>query len=319
MVEWKSTLAVAAAAVAIASCSGGGHGSQDDDLDAGPVFDGEPGELLWAVNLGGRDYLGDGAWCMCNQGNTLASFEENSFAVGGAFVGTAVFGEGSEAETWVQAAGGWIDWDMFAARYRSDASLEWLVHVGGQMIPPESYLGYDVGDKVTRLAATADGDLMAYGEVEVGAVLGEGEPGETEADERSFLARYRGDGNLDWVRFVPGDHPECEDDSLSMQAYMGTSPQGRSVVASNFSRKAVLGHGEPGETRLIAGDDDIVDKEKKRACFVAAYEPEGDLSWALKVDRPHTNDACGMKDMVVGEEERWSPRGILGRGTGSMK
>lgn len=303
-------------AVGAASCSGGGHGSQDDGVDAGPAFDGEPGDLLWAVNLGGRDYLDDNSWCMCNQGNALAPFDDGSFAAGGAFVGMAVFGEGSEAETWAQAAGGWADWDMFTARYRADASLEWLVHVGGQMVPPDSYLGYDVGDKVTRLAATADGDLMAYGEVEVGAVLGEGEPGETVAEERSFLARYRDDGTLAWVRFIPGDHPECEDDSLSMQAYLGTSPQGKSVVASNFSRTAVLGQGEPGETRLVAGDDDIVDKEKKRACFVASYEPEGDLSWALKLDRPYTNNSCGMNDMAVGEDGAVVATGNIEPGNG---
>jgi hypothetical protein len=148
-------------------------------------------------------------------------------------------------------------------------SLAYAVRAGGDEQDPDVYMYRDVGCMVEPLD---DGSVYLAGQVGEGAVFGEGTPNETTLPNwgigwsDGFLARYRPDGGLDWVRRIGGDF---EDHAHGVDAFA----DGSAVVAGCFdSFELVLGEGEPNETVLVTDN---------RNAFAARYAPTGELDWAV--------------------------------------
>jgi len=125
-----------------------------------------------------------------------------------------------------------------------------------------------------------DGSVCLAGQVGEEAVFGEGTPAETTFPNLGvgwsdgFLARYRPDGDLDWVRLIGG---EFEDHAYGVDAFA----DGAAVVAGSYdSFELVLGEGEPNETVLYTSN---------RSAYAAKYAPTGELDWAVSF--PSTDDA----------------------------
>ena len=79
-----------------------------------------------------------------------------------------------------------------------------------------------------------------------------------------FLARYRADGQLGWVKRAGGSAAEV---SLGLAAL----PDGHAYVTGYFAETATFGPGEAGQTVLTsAGGNDI---------FLATYRADGTLDW----------------------------------------
>jgi hypothetical protein len=117
-----------------------------------------------------------------------------------------------------------------------------------------------------------DGSVYLAGQVGDGAVFGEGTATETTFPSwgvgwsDGFLARYRPEGGLDWVRRIGGD---SEDHAWGVDAFA----DGSAVVAGFFdSFELVLGEGESNETVLFTND---------RSAYAARYAPTGELDWAV--------------------------------------
>jgi len=129
-----------------------------------------------------------------------------------------------------------------------------------------------------EIAPLDDGSVYLVGHVGEEAVFGEGTPAETTFPMNTgwsdgFLARYRPDGGLDWVRRIGGDN---EDHVFGVDAF----DDGSAVVAGCYdSFELVLGEGEPNETVLFTND---------RSTYAAKYAPTGELDWAVSV--PSTED-----------------------------
>jgi len=90
---------------------------------------------------------------------------------------------------------------MYLARYSASGELEYVAH------------SINAGTGASALAAGPDGSLFVAGTTGARAVFGPGEPGEVDSasveNPRTFLARYRTDGTLDWLRFgggIPATH-----------------------------------------------------------------------------------------------------------------
>ncbi|HDS30397.1 MAG TPA: PKD domain-containing protein [Firmicutes bacterium] len=204
------------------------------------------GELEWAKRAGGKEW--DESW-------GITAFSDDSVAVAGYFMGTAIFGLGEPNETQLESAG---SEDLFIARYNSDGSLLWAKRAGGT----DSDSGYSI-------TALSDNSVIVCGYFESVAIFGEGEPNEIQLDSSGgydiFVARYNSVGALEWAKNAGG----AGDD----RGFTLTTLSDNSVVISGwFQETSTFGSGEPNETLLVSvGYYDI---------FLARYNPDGTLAWA---------------------------------------
>jgi len=200
------------------------------------------GRIQWAEQAGGSQ--ADTAL-----GISCASTGE--FAVAGSFGGLAVFGDAQTSGQEIVSRG---SEDIFIAGYAADGSLDWLRSAGG--------LDTDIATDVELLS---DGSVLLTGYCMARAVFGSGEPEEQETGAGPFLAKYGTNGNLEWAVNASG-----QGGGFSIEA-LG---DGSILLAGSFSGTLLLGEGSENETSLTsAGEQDI---------FVASFDSEGDLSWAMK-------------------------------------
>jgi len=225
------------------------------------------GKLIWAKRAGGPhdDY-----------GSDIAVLPDGSALVTGFFAATATFGPGEPNETSLTAELEALEYEMFLAKYDQDGMLVWAKKVPGSM-PWLQGMG-------RGMTALPDGTAVVTGGFTGEVTFGPGEPNETTltADnwyvsyyyDDVFIARYRSDGTLMWVRQATG---RMDDEGFDVAGL----PDGSTLVTGYFMVTATFAPGEPQETALTAaGDYDG---------FVAKYSPDGVLQWVRQI---RGRDAC---------------------------
>ena len=160
-----------------------------------------PGEsgVTTLTSAGGTDafvarYNADGTLALAkraggssnDQGQGIAVFPDGSFVVTGRFEDSATFGLGESGVTTLTSAG---LYDVFAARYSANGTLEWAKRAGGSDL--------DMGQGI---AAFSDGSLVVTGHFMGSATFGYGEINATTLTAiflyDVFVARYNADGGL---------------------------------------------------------------------------------------------------------------------------
>ena len=235
--------------------------TSDDQRDVFLARYDAAGALIYAVRAGGT---GD------DEAFGLAVSPDGTIAVVGFFAGTATFGPGEPQATTLVSAG--AD-DVFLARYATDGTLLGAHRAGGP--------NFDQGIAV---AAAADGTFLITGTVEGDATFGPGEAGEVTLTSDSlstdlFLARYRADGTLAWVRHTAGTGDEVPS-AVAITADGGGFVAGR--VAGGGS---IFGPGEAAAT-TVAGD--------ASDAFVARYAADGAFVRVRRVVGPGRDEALGV-------------------------
>lgn len=195
--------------------------------------------------------------------------------------------------------------------------VAWAVRAGGPQY-----------DFAAGIGAAGDGSSVIGGAFQESIIFGPGETAETElvsaGDWDAYLARYNPDGSLAWARGIgspvydrawsvsmapdgsvvaAGSFPDAfvvkydrdgallwESGAEGLQSVWGRGvsalADGGCLVAGWLSGTATFGAGEPNQTELVSqGMGDV---------FVARYDPEGSLAWAVRAGGAQDNDARGI-------------------------
>jgi len=216
---------------------------------------------------------GDVQWATCaNQADAygLVVMDDGGAVVAGEFEYSAVFAPGTAEEVTVTAH---ERYDMFVARYDDDGKLLW-VRTGG-------------GEGRTHAAAVApmpDGGVAISGSFARHAVFGAGEANELTVDSDTgdgiFVARYRDDGTLVWVRGLPAMRTD-EGSALA------SLPDGSIVIAGHFGR-------------TVAFDTVILEPQGGSDAFLVRLDPSGTVLWAVRAGGPGADFADALAVMPDG-------------------
>jgi len=178
---------------------------------------------------------------------------------GGLAFGEAVFWTGQPDQRTIPLPA--PEGSMFLARASSSGTLTWLRTAGNSG-----------GASVDAMAAIGEDVLVAggfgYGTQDV--ILGAGEPSETHLKQNGmFLARYRSDGSLAWARPTGGN-------AFVTTTELASTPEGGAVAVGQFDFSPIFGPGESKATTLVHSGGN-------NSGFIARFEPDGSLSWALPI------------------------------------
>ncbi len=227
------------------------------------IFVGNDGNLLWAIRAGGTpsDY---------GMGTTTLS--DDSSVVTGRFYDIVTFGDGEANETVLESDG---EQDIFVARYNADGSLAWAKRAGGTE-----------QDWSNGIATLSDDSTVVTGFFWDSATFGEGESNETvlvsAVTMEIFVARYNPDGTLAWAKRAGGT-------GYGRGNGITTLSDDATVVTGSFRDSATFGEGEANETVLVSvGGCDI---------FVARYNPDGTLAWALRAGGADNDLSYGISTL----------------------
>ncbi len=139
------------------------------------------GELVWAKRAGGTEV--DHAF-------GIDTTESGESVVTGTFLGTATFGPGENEETALTAD----SVDGFLARFNADGDLVFARQIGGVGV-----------QNPAAVAATPSGDAVVVGLFTVDLTI-EDEERTATGSQDGFVARFSGNGNLEWLQTAGGDN-----------------------------------------------------------------------------------------------------------------
>lgn len=207
------------------------------------------GALVWAkstTGVGAQDVRG------------VEVFPDNSLTISGAFQdGTAILGLGEPGEVQLTPVGGA---DGFVARLSSSGQLVWARGIGAG--------GFDAARSVT---AVPDGTTVVAGDFSGTAILGAGEPNQTQlvGPNDMFVAKYQSNGDLIWARSAGG--------TLWEYGFgVSTSADGSVFVGGGF-----YGNAQFGSTTLVSVDSwDL---------YVTKLNASGAFVWARRSGGPGNN------------------------------
>ena len=233
------------------------------------------GALLWARREGG---LGE------NDAGTVSSdFPDGSFVVAGTFEDRAVFDTGTLPPT-VLNAGGPYDSNIFLARYERDGDLVWVSGAGGPAPDVAPGLTTAPGGGIFMTGTFED-----YAEFGVPAVQAPLRVNAYSSIDRDvFIARYHGDGTVDWVRKATGIDI---DDGLAVAAFL----DGSVVVTGSFTDTILFAPDTADEIRLTA--ETILDRD----AFVARYDRDGNLEWVRHAQGIDDDEAIAVAVIMGGD------------------
>jgi len=281
----------------------------------------EDGQLLRARRAGGD---GD------DVANGIAGFTDGSVAVTGSFVQSATFGPEEENETtlhaeidepcYLKGSGEYWEYrDIFVARFDSTGDLEWATSEGGFC-----------DDEGKAVVASADDSLFVTGYFRKNGVFGQGQSGQVELTgsscqsswstsnytyyyddyiDTAFAARYDAGGQVKWAAQGAGNSEPpldmCTDKTTgaSVGRAISVTPDGRAIVAGTFLGITTFGEGEVNETVFQDIDDDGWEDT-----FVATFQPDGSLDWAIRAGGGHWGYGLGM---VLGPDDAFVLTGFF--------
>jgi hypothetical protein len=190
---------------------------------------------------------------------------------GNSTTGDVVLGPGEPSEIHLALNG------FFFARYRADGSLAWGRSTGGNHF----------GD-INRIAATADGGLVAVGAFYGTVTFGPGEPNQTtlvdtdtNVNDDGYIARFDAAGNLAWALQIRGPQRDLVQDVL-------VAPDGGAIVVGAFADNTVLPSRGGASVTLTVAPGDGID------LFIADYDPDGSLRWVRQASGPAQLDPNGL-------------------------
>jgi hypothetical protein len=186
-----------------------------------------------------------------------ATLTDGSCVVVGSFSGPTTFAPGDISETTIASQGEFDLPDAYVMLFGPAGHLSWL-----------RTFGAGGADFAYGVSTFPDDTFVVTGQITGTVVFQAGLPDQTtivtNGIHRMFVATYRSDGSLAWVRQDGGDS------GLSVGAF----PDGSCVVAGSLISTRTFGAGEPSETVLTLpypGTPNL---------FVARYATGGDLAWA---------------------------------------
>jgi len=198
------------------------------DLDVYVMRLAPDGALSWVRRAGGtgEDTIA-----------SLSALADGSSTIAGRFSGTAVFGPGEANETTLSTP---ALKDTFVARLASDGTLVWARRAAETPLSAGDVRAVSL-DGGAYLVAGAFGDDLDLD--------GGGTELTSTGDRDLFLARFAGDGALEWYAAAGGAAAEA------LEA-VHASASGRVCLTGSFtSEAAVFGAGEPNETVLTKPPD----------------------------------------------------------------
>ncbi len=156
--------------------------------------------------------------------------------------------------------------DGFLAKFRSDGGLVWARRFGGSSSSETEY--------GSRVAIAPNGDCLVVGEYDGAADFG----GVTLPDAgvyATFVARFRPDGSVAWVRPVAAGLP-------GTRRGVAVDPAGNILVGGDFRGSLTLG-------------SQTVDARGYGNVFVAKFDPAGNPLWVTAAggDDPQRSDGLG--------------------------
>lgn len=201
---------------------------------------------------------------------SIATFTDGSCVVTGSFAGTCIWGLGEPGQTTLTSTG---STDIFVARYKADGTLAWARRAGGGLV-----------DHAWGIATVPDGSCILTGSFQDVATFGAGQANVTvlddvDGDGDAFVARYNADGTMAWAKRAGRNFS----DSASSVA---ANADGSCVITGSYDTIATFGPGEANSTTLNAvGGTDL---------FVAAYQPDGALAWAVSAGGTGSDVGTGI-------------------------
>ena len=154
----------------------------------------------------------------------------------------------------------------------------WAVSVGG----PSK-------DRGNGVATFEDQSCVVVGSFEDTITIASGQPNEKQLTSNGlvdiFVARFNRDGTLDWAKQAGGTG---EDTANTIAGF----PDGSCVVSGSFYDAAIFGRGELNETNLIS--------EESGDVFVARYNPDGTLAWAIRANGTSFESCRGIASFPDG-------------------
>ncbi|MBW1808275.1 MAG: hypothetical protein JRJ87_08780 [Deltaproteobacteria bacterium] len=268
------------------SATWGAGESSESILDAAGMTDvflaryNPDGTIAWVKRAGG---VGS------DQGLDLATASDGTTILVGTFEETAVFGLGEIAETSLEAAGGT---DGFFAKYNPDGTIAWAKKIGG-----------GEQDSVRGVSLLADGSFLVAGHLSGTVVFGMGEPNETQSDGtwNVFLAKYDGDGLLQWAKGVSKDGTgKVEVGDISKL------PDGSFRITGGFggTGSIIFGMGEINEASVSTGNEYL-------HAYVAGYGPDGIFKWIKTAGGNDSRGTCGL-DLTLLQDDSVVAIGFFG-------
>ena len=236
------------------SATWGAGESSESILDAAGMTDAflarynDDGTIAWVKRAGGTG---------SDEGIDLATAADGTTILVGAFEETAVFGLGETAETILVTAGGS---DGFFAKYNPDGTIAWAKKIGGSG-----------QDSVRGVSLLADGSFLVAGHLSGTVVFGMGEPNETHSDGTwgVFLAKYDGNGQLQWAKGISKDG----DVNVEIGGISGLSDGSFRITGGlGGSGSIVFGKGEIDGVSVSSED-------QFHNAYVAGYDPDGTFKW----------------------------------------
>jgi parallel beta-helix repeat protein len=216
------------------------------------------GTLIWVISLGGTDFAG---------GNGIAVDNEDNIFVTGSFIGVAEILSGSAIAPLTSSGGD----DGFIAKFDPQGKSVWAHAIGG----PQDDSGNDI-------ALDASGNVFITGRFKDTVDFN---PGAESAaltsvgDYDIYLINFDKDGQFDWA--VSAGSPR-RDSGISVTA----DSEGNAIITGFFYETVDFDPGE-GESLLTS--------ERWSDIFVAKYDPEGDLIWAISVGVIEEAQAYGVQ------------------------
>ncbi len=232
------------------------------------------GALIWARSEGG---LNEG-----DAGTAISAFPDGTFVVAGTFEDRAVFETATPRPT-VLNAGGPSDTNIFLGRYERDGDLLWASNAGGP-----------APDVAAAIATTPGGGIVITGTFEDYAEFGTlgVQPiltvrAYSEIDRDIFVARYNGNGTVDWVRKATGIDV---DNGLAAGGFL----DGSVVVAGTFTDTVTFAPDTANETTLAA------ESMLERDAFVAKYDSNGNFEWVRHAQGIDDDEATAVATIAGG-------------------